>query len=78
MDVIIRETKRCAGIIKRLLDFAREKKPEARRADLNAVVRETVEFVEHQAGFQNIVVRRSRSTRSCPRSGWTRTRSSRS
>ncbi|HEY6000403.1 MAG TPA: ATP-binding protein [bacterium] len=54
MDVIIRETKRCAGIIKRLLDFAREKKPEAARADLNAVVRETVEFVEHQAGFQNV------------------------
>jgi len=28
MDIIIRETKRCAGIIRRLLDFAREKKPE--------------------------------------------------
>jgi two-component system, NtrC family, sensor kinase len=54
MDIIIRETKRCAGIIRRLLDFAREKKPEITRGDLNAVVRETVQFVEHQAGFQNI------------------------
>lgn len=55
MDIIIRETKRCAGIIKRLLDFAREKRPEASHGDINAVIRETVEFVEHQAGFQNIV-----------------------
>jgi two-component system NtrC family sensor kinase len=54
MDIIIRETKRCAGIIRRLLDFAREKKPEVTLGDLNAVVRETVQFVDHQAGFQNI------------------------
>jgi two-component system NtrC family sensor kinase len=55
MDIIIRETKRCAGIIRRLLDFAREKKPEVSRGDLNVVVRETIQFVEHQAGFQNVV-----------------------
>jgi two-component system NtrC family sensor kinase len=54
MEIIIRETKRCAGIIRRLLDFAREKKPEVSLGDLNAVVRETVQFVEHQAGFQNV------------------------
>jgi two-component system NtrC family sensor kinase len=55
MDIIIRETKRCAGIIRRLLDFAREKKPEVTQGDLNAVIRETIQFVEHQAGFQNVV-----------------------
>jgi len=55
MDIIIRETKRCAGIIRRLLDFAREKKPEISRGDLNTVIRETIQFVEHQAGFQNVV-----------------------
>ena len=54
MDIIIRETKRCAGIIRRLLDFAREKKPEVTRGDVNAVIRETIQFVEHQAGFQNV------------------------
>ena len=54
MDIIIRETKRCAGIIRRLLDFAREKTPEVTRGDLNAVIRETIQFVEHQAGFQNV------------------------
>jgi len=55
LDIIIRETKRCAGIIKRLLDFAREKRPEVRRCSANDVIRETVQFVEHQAGFQSIV-----------------------
>ena len=54
MDIIIRETKRCAGIIRRLLDFAREKTPEVTRGDLNTVIRETIQFVEHQAGFQNV------------------------
>jgi two-component system NtrC family sensor kinase len=54
MDVIIRETKRCAAIIRRLLDFAREKKPEMSFADLNQVVLETIQLVEHQAGFQNV------------------------
>jgi two-component system NtrC family sensor kinase len=54
MDIIIRETKRCAAIIRRLLDFAREKRPEVVRGDLNLVVRETIQFVEHQAGFQNV------------------------
>ncbi len=54
MDIIIRETKRCATIIRRLLDFAREKKPEVVCGDANAVVLETVQFVEHQAGFQNV------------------------
>jgi len=55
MDIVIRETKRCAGIIRRLLDFAREKTPEVVHGDLNAVIRETIQFVEHQVGFQNVV-----------------------
>jgi two-component system NtrC family sensor kinase len=54
MGIIIRETKRCASIIRRLLDFAREKKPEMARADLNQVVRETLQILEHQASFQNV------------------------
>jgi two-component system NtrC family sensor kinase len=55
MDVIIRETKRCAAIIRRLLDFAREKKPTMALADLSQVILETIQLVEHQAGFQNVV-----------------------
>ena len=35
LDLVIRETKRCASIIRRLLDFAREKTPEKQLVDLN-------------------------------------------
>ena len=33
LDLVIRETKRCAAIIRRLLDFAREKKPETKKVE---------------------------------------------
>ncbi len=73
LDIVIRETKRCASIIRRLLDFAREKKPEIARADLNQLIRETIQLVEHQAGFQNVLVRQELDPQ-IPRSSWTRTR----
>ena len=56
LDLVIRETKRCAAIIKRLLDFAREKKPETKFVDLNRVVEETVRIVEQPAHIQDIEV----------------------
>ena len=46
LDLVIRETKRCATIIRRLLDFARQRPPEKKFADLNAVIAETVRLVE--------------------------------
>ncbi|CAD5372804.1 putative Histidine kinase [Rubrivivax sp. A210] len=52
MDLVIRETKRCAGIIRRLLDFARQKSPERAYADLNALVKETARLVERSAHLQ--------------------------
>jgi two-component system NtrC family sensor kinase len=54
MDLVIRETKRCAAIIRRLLDFAREKPPEKKFADLNQIIEETVHFVERPAHLNNI------------------------
>ncbi len=54
LDLVIRETKRCAAIIRRLLDFAREKKPETKYADINQVVEETVRIVERPASFLDI------------------------
>ena len=38
MDLVIRETKRCASIIRRLLDFARRKTAERKFTDLNTVI----------------------------------------
>ena len=56
LDLVIRETKRCAAIIRRLLDFAREKKPETKYADINQVIEETVRIVERPASFQDIEI----------------------
>jgi two-component system NtrC family sensor kinase len=54
LDLVIRETRRCASIIRRLLDFAREKTPERRAVELNPLVEETVRFVERSAALQQI------------------------
>lgn len=56
MDLVIRETKRCAAIIKRLLDFAREKLPEKKFTDLNQVIEDTVRLVERPAHLRDIEI----------------------
>ncbi|MEI6804830.1 MAG: histidine kinase dimerization/phospho-acceptor domain-containing protein, partial [Burkholderiales bacterium] len=45
LDLVIRETKRCAAIIRRLLDFAREKVPVKGFFNLNQLIEDTVHFV---------------------------------
>ncbi|HEY5898182.1 MAG TPA: ATP-binding protein [Burkholderiales bacterium] len=57
LDLVIRETKRCATIIRRLLDFAREKKPEKQFADLNRVIEDTARIVERPAHLRDIEIR---------------------
>ena len=56
LDLVIRETKRCAAIIRRLLDFAREKKPEKNFADLNQVIEDTARIIERPASFRDIEI----------------------
>jgi len=56
LDLVIRETKRCASIIRRLLDFAREKTPEKAQVDVNQLVQDTVRFVERSAALQQIEI----------------------
>lgn len=56
MDLVIRETKRCAAIIKRLLDFAREKHPEKKFSDINQVIEDTVRIVERPAHLRDIEI----------------------
>jgi two-component system NtrC family sensor kinase len=57
LDLVIRETKRCAAIIRRLLDFAREKTPAKQFADLNALIQDTVRIVERPAHLADIAIR---------------------
>ena len=54
LDVVIQETKRCAVIIRRLLDFAREKTPEKSFADLNKLIEDTTHLIEQAAHAENI------------------------
>jgi len=56
LDLVIRETKRCAAIIRRLLDFAREKAPEKKFADLNQVIEDTARIIERPASFRDIEI----------------------
>ena len=56
LDLVIRETKRCASIIRRLLDFAREKVPVKGLFDLNRVIAETVRFIDRPASLLHIDV----------------------
>jgi two-component system NtrC family sensor kinase len=56
LDLVIKETKRCATIIRRLLDFAREKAPEKKYCDLNQLVCETAKLIEQPARIAQIEV----------------------
>ena len=56
LDLVIRETKRCAGIIRRLLDFSREKTPEKTFSNLNILIEETVHLIAQAAQVHDIEI----------------------
>jgi len=56
LDLVIRETKRCAGIIRRLLDFSREKTPEKAYGNLNRIIEETVQLIEQPVQVEDIEI----------------------
>ena len=51
---IVTQANRCRDIIRGLLDFSRQRKPDTTVCNINAVIQECVTFVENQASFQNI------------------------
>ena len=54
LDVIVRETVRCRGIIRELLDFARPAAPARKPMDLNDVVRRSVSVVMTQLTLNHV------------------------
>lgn len=54
LDVIVRETMRCRGIIKGLLDFARPAPPVRKPTDLNEVARRSVAVVMSQLSLRQV------------------------
>jgi two-component system NtrC family sensor kinase len=56
LDLVIGETKRCSTIIRRLLDFAREKAPEKKFGDLNRIIEDTARLIERPAHLADIQI----------------------
>jgi two-component system NtrC family sensor kinase len=56
LDLVIKETKRCASIIRRLLDFSREKTPEKSYCDLNVAIEDTVQLIAQPAQVNDIEI----------------------
>ena len=56
LKVIRDETMRCRGIVRGLLDFARENKPERVLSDLNAIIEDSLRILEKHVSFQNIEI----------------------
>jgi len=54
LKIIVDETMRCRKIVKGLLDFARQTKPQKQAVSLNQVIADVVNLVGKQAAFRDI------------------------
>ena len=59
LSVINRETQRCTGIVRRLLEFAREAPPDKNPESINHLLDHTLRLLENQMTFQNISITRN-------------------
>lgn len=58
LETISSEAQRCAGIVKGLLEFARDYQPKMLACDINQVVLDSLRLVECQTVFQNVAILR--------------------
>ena len=58
IDVIVRETQRCAVIVKGLLDFSRESIPKKERSSINAIMERTLSLIGNQSFFHDIEIQK--------------------
>lgn len=56
LERVVTQANRCRDIIRGLLDFSRQRKPDKTIVDLNSVLQECVRLVENQAKFHNIQI----------------------
>lgn len=63
VEKIAKESDRCKKIVKGLLDFARQTKPERTESNLNHIMNEVIALLEHQAIFHNIEIVKNHSRR---------------
>jgi two-component system NtrC family sensor kinase len=57
----VKETIRCREIVKRLLDFARQTRPQKRLASINALIDNIILLVRNQTSFRNILIEKDLS-----------------
>ena len=58
IEVIVRETRRCADIVKRLLEFARQAPPYKTMVDINDVIEGAVSIINNQLSIRDITVQK--------------------
>ena len=56
LEKVISEARRCAGIVKNLLEFSRESSPEKEPTDLEAVLDDVIDFFQKQPDFSTISI----------------------
>jgi two-component system NtrC family sensor kinase len=54
LENIVQQTTRCRNIVRGLLDFARQRKPDKKEWDIHTLIDQTLILIEKQARFQNI------------------------
>ena len=54
LEVIVRETKRCRGIVKGLLDFSRQSPPEKHMSDINEIAERAIQIVQTQMDAHHV------------------------
>ena len=59
LEVIVREVYRCKSIIDNLLSFSRKSDGTRGQVDLNAIIREVLQLLNHKSRYESILVRES-------------------
>jgi two-component system NtrC family sensor kinase len=59
LERVIAECRRCADIVKQLLEFSREALPHKEAVSLNSLLDKVIALLQHQPSFQNISIKRS-------------------
>lgn len=59
VQVIVNETIRCREIVKRLLDFSRQTKPQKKQTDVNILIDNIILLVRNQTSFRNISIEKT-------------------
>lgn len=56
LENIVQQTTRCRNIVRGLLDFARQRKPDKKQCDIHSLIERTLTLLVNQAPFQNIKI----------------------